>query len=67
MDDSDIIKLWEDTVGDSGEAPTDKELCDFARAVYFHALDSAATDVAKVKTWPGLMRVNFAIWLRNRY
>lgn len=33
MVEADAVQLWEDTVGDSGESPTDAELLAFANAV----------------------------------
>jgi hypothetical protein len=33
MAEGEAVKLWEDAVGDSGQAPTDKELATFANAV----------------------------------
>jgi hypothetical protein len=33
MSEREAVRLWEDTVGDSGEAPTDEELTTFANAV----------------------------------
>ena len=38
MSKSDVVKLWEDTVGGSGEAPTDEELWEFPLAVDKQAL-----------------------------
>lgn len=43
LSNQDAVELWEDHVGDSGEAPTDDELTDFANAVAAKVLGDAAT------------------------
>lgn len=48
MDEREVVRLWEDTVGDSGEAPTDEELTTFANAVHRLATANALEDAAAV-------------------
>lgn len=50
MSKSDVVKLWEDTVGDSGEAPTDEELWEFALAVERRLLKYLASESQKTLT-----------------
>jgi hypothetical protein len=47
MDKDTAVKLWEDTVGDSGAAPTDEELLDYARAVESTGTVSDASRIVK--------------------
>ena len=43
-------QIWEDTVGDSGKAPTDEELAAFANAVGSLAWEAGVADLDEVIT-----------------
>lgn len=56
-----FIELWEETVGDSGEAPTDEELITFGSAVFKAGYDAGRAEVIEADEgffidWLGIRR-----------